>query len=129
MLAVGALSTIIDFGLFNVLLAFGTSAPLANAASMAIAMLGAYWTNLRWSYRDRGLAFSGVDLAKFIIINLTTAGLVQLGITAATASTSDPLVLNLVKAALTVAATVMRLVAYRRWVFSANDAEAASHDD
>lgn len=117
MLVVGVISTVIDFAVFNLLLWAGIAAGWANLAALAVATLAAYWGNLRWSFGDRLVSSRGRSLVLFILVNLVTAGLVELGVIAAARYWDEPLQLNIAKAVLTVIATLLRFVAYRSWVY------------
>jgi putative flippase GtrA len=117
MLVVGVISTAIDFAVFNLFLWAGVAAGWANLAALTVATLVAYWGNLRWSFGHRQVSSTGRSLVLFVLVNLVTAGLVELGVIVAARYWDEPLQLNIAKAALTVIATLVRFVAYRLWVY------------
>lgn len=117
MAVVGAVSVALDFGIFNLLLLAGAGAAIANLAAIGIATLVAFWGNLRWSFGHRSVADPGRAVAAFFAVNLVSAAAVELGVVAAAAVSSEYVVLNSVKLALTVVATVVRFIAYRSWVY------------
>ncbi|GAB3611843.1 GtrA family protein [Humibacter ginsengisoli] len=54
-LIIGALSTVIEIGLFNLFfLVFGWSPVWAKVASSLIALINAYFGNREWAFRNRG---------------------------------------------------------------------------
>ena len=130
---VGAICTVLDVGLFN-LLHFGANVEplLAKSISVAIATTASYIGNRQWSFRERGGKGFGREYPLFFLLNAIGLGF-SLGCLAVTKyglGFSGPLALNLAGNVIGMAgATVFRFWSYRRWVFPAvmpDDAPAAS---
>jgi putative flippase GtrA len=117
MAVVGAVSVIIDFGVFNALLSQAIAAGWANLVALVVATTAAFWGNLRWSFAHRTVADPRQALVAFFVVNLASAAVVEAGVVAAAWRTSDPAALNAVKLLLTVIATIGRFVLYRTWVY------------
>ncbi len=122
MAVVGAASFVVDFGVFNLLLATGASPAIANLAALAIATLVAYLANLRWTFSHREVTNRSRALVLFFVVNIVSAGAVQLAVMAAAAVSLDVAWLNGVKFAATVVATLARFVLYRSWVYREGNA-------
>lgn len=117
MAVVGAGSVVVDFGVFNVLLASGATPAVANLVALAIATLVAYLANLRWTFSHREVTNRSRALILFFVVNIASAGAVQVAVMAAAAVSLDVAWLNGVKFAMTVVATIVRFVLYRSWVY------------
>lgn len=117
MAIVGAASFIVDFGVFNLLLAIGASPAIANLTSLAIATLVAYLANLRWTFSHRDVTNRSRALVLFFVVNIVSAAAVQVAVMAAATVSLDVAWLNGVKFVATVLATMARFVLYRSWVY------------
>lgn len=117
MAIVGAASFVVDFGVFNMVLAGGASPAVANLVALAIATLMAYLANLRWTFAHREVSNRSRALVLFLAVNVVSTGLVQLAVMAAAAISLDVAWLNGVKLMATVVAAVARFVLYRSWVY------------
>lgn len=119
---VGAINTVIDFFVFNLLLQIG---PLkANVVSTVVATTTSYFMNRQWTFRGRARGDVRREYILFfffnvvgMVIQLAVLGLVRYGL-GFTAS-DGRLVLNIAKAAGIGVAMVFRFWAYRRFVFKA----------
>ncbi len=125
MSVVGAGSVIVDFGVFNLLLAVGSTPAVANLAALAIATFVAYLANLRWTFSHREITNRSRALILFFVVNIASAAAVQVAVMAAAAISLDVAWLNGVKFAMTVVATIVRFVLYRTWVYQSDNPEMA----
>jgi putative flippase GtrA len=117
MAAVGAVSVIVDFAVFNALLVIGTSPGWANLVALAVATLLAFLGNLRWTFRHREIANPHRSLMLFFVVNVGSAALVQVAVMVTAYITLETTWLNVVKFGATVIATVVRFWLYRTRVF------------
>jgi len=129
---VGAVCTVIDIGLFNVL-HFGAGVdPLgAKSLSVAIATLTSYLGNRHWSFRSRGGKGFSREFPLFFVLNAIGLGfsLACLAVTKYWLGFTGALALNLAGNVIGMAgATIFRFWAYRRWVFPAVVIEPAPAD-
>lgn len=117
MAVVGGLSVVVDFGVFNLLLYLGASPAIANLTALTVATLFAFVGNLRWTFSHREVNDPRRALVQFFLVNLISAGLVQLAVMAAAAVSVDVAWLNGVKLGATVLATIARFWLYRAYVY------------
>lgn len=117
MAVVGGVSVVVDFAVFNVLLAAGASPALANLTALVVATLFAFVGNWRWTFSHREIADPKRALLQFFLVNLISAGLVQVVVMAAAVVSLDVAWLNGMKLAATVVATLARFWLYRAWVY------------
>lgn len=119
-LVVGVAATVLDFAVFNALLAAGTSAGWSNVVAMLISMTAAFVGNYRWSFRHRAVRSLPHAYSTFAVINLVSLGFVQVAVVAAD-HVFDGAVgpINAAKAGALVVATAARFVGYRMLVFTA----------
>jgi putative flippase GtrA len=125
---VGAVCTVIDVGLFNVL-HFGANVDplLAKCISVAVATTASYLGNRHWSFRARGGRGFSREYPLFFLLNAVGLGfaLVCLAVTKYGLGLTGPLALNLAGNVVGMAgATIFRFWSYRRWVFPAINAGA-----
>ncbi len=131
---VGAISFVIDVGLFNILLYAGPleGKPLtAKVVSVAVATTFAYFGNRFWTFRHRGRTNMGREYALFFLLNgvamvIAVACLwvshYLLGLDSALA---DNISANVIGLAL---GTLFRFWSYRKWVFPAIPQESAEYE-
>ena len=128
--AVGAVSFVVDLGLFN-LLRFGPgdvleSKPLtAKVVSVAVATLVAWVGNRYWTFSDRRTSSRGRELAGFVVVNLggLVIGVGCLAFSHYVLGVRSPLADNLSANVIGLAlGTAFRYVAYRRLVFTGGSA-------
>jgi len=75
---VGAVNTIIDFGILNLLISvFGWSILLANTISFSVAVINSFLFNKYWTFRQRG-GNTYQQLAGFVLVALVGLGLSDL---------------------------------------------------
>lgn len=132
-LVVGVLATLTDIGLFNLLAFPADVAPtVAKTVSTVVAVLLSYTLNRFWTFRHRGGRGYGRELTLYGVINglslLASVGSLRL---AARFDLEGVLVLNAAAfGAVILVGTVIRFLAYRRWVFpSPVDRSSGGGDD
>ncbi|QDZ15001.1 GtrA family protein [Humibacter ginsenosidimutans] len=118
-LIVGALSTVIEIGLFNLFfLAFGWSPVWAKIASSLIALVNAYFGNREWAFRHRGRHGRLREAILFLIVNALCTGL---GVAIVWAGEwmfgRGPLVVNIVNVVSIGIVVLVRFVLYHWVVF------------
>jgi putative flippase GtrA len=136
---IGAISFVIDVGLFNLLLYFGPleGRPLtAKVVSVAVATTFAYFGNRYWTFRHRGRTNMGREYVLFFLLN-GVAMLIAVGclwvshyLMGLDSALADNISANVVGLAL---GTLFRFWSYRKWVFpevpdDAADRELAERD-
>ncbi|MEP6852882.1 MAG: GtrA family protein [bacterium] len=117
---VGAISFVIDVGLFNVLLHSGAGPITAKIVSTAVATTFAYFGNRHLSFSHRARTSLGREATYFFAINLLTlvGSLAVLAVFAYPLHYKfDKFVMNLVNLATIALGTVVRFDAYKRFVF------------
>lgn len=120
---VGAACFVLDIGLFQLLYAHAglgavTSKLLATLVSMSVAYVG----HRHWSFSHRARTGLRREYVVFAAVNGVTL-LLSLGVVAVVRYPLDqdsPLVLQLANVAAIAVGTVVRFLAYRRWVFVAH---------
>ena len=125
---IGAISFVIDVGLFNFLLYGGPIAvfedqPLrAKIVSVAVATTFAYFGNRFWTFRHRGRTNMGREYVMFFVLNgvamLIAVGV--LGISHYVLGFTSPLADNISANVIgLILGTLFRFWSYRKWVFPA----------
>jgi len=75
-LAVGIISSIVDFGLMNLFtLAFNLSLVLSQAISFTVAVLNSFLWNRYWTYPDSRSRSAIQQLVQFIVVNVAGIGI------------------------------------------------------
>jgi putative flippase GtrA len=128
MLAVGTAGFVIDFGLFNGLLALGAPPNVANLAAILVSSAVVFAVNLRWTYQHREVPLPHHSAAKFAGIQVASLTLIALGVALVTAVTSSVLVWNVAKFLLTIGIGFGRFYLYREWVYTEHG-RAPAHPD
>lgn len=120
-LIVGALSTLIEFAVFN-LLVFGAGVDVVGAkivASLA-ALVNAYFGNREWVFRHRRGAARTREMTMFLLVNvictLLGAGIVALGLSLLDAA-GRPLLLNAINLFSVGVVVIFRFALYHYFVF------------
>lgn len=125
---VGAGCFVLDLGLFQWLYVnAGMDAVLAKLVSTLVSMTVAYVGHRHWSFSHRARTGIRREYSIFFAVNgLTMAlGLGIMGIAHHVLGLDDPLVLLAVNVGSIGVGTVIRFVAYRRWVFVAEGTPVA----
>lgn len=118
---VGVVSFVIDVGLFQVLYArVGMEAVLAKVVSTAVAMTLAYVGHRYWSFSHRAHNRPVRQSVVFAVINLLTLalGVAVIWFVRYPLDQKSVLVIQLANLFSIALGTVIRYVAYRRWVFT-----------
>jgi len=131
---VGAMSFVIDVGLFNLLLYGGPleGKPLtAKVVSVAVATTFAYFGNRFWTFRHRGRTNMGREYLLFFMLN-GVAMLIAVGclwvshyLLGLDSALADNISANVIGLAL---GTLFRFWSYRKWVFPAVADDSAELD-
>jgi putative flippase GtrA len=117
-LVVGVLAVILDFALFNGLMAIGWAVWAANAVALFVSMTFAFAGNYKWTFAHREIKSLWHAYGAFAGINLVTVVFIEAAVVLAEVLWQpDALWLNIVKAVATAVATVARFFAYKKWVF------------
>ncbi len=124
MAVVGAISVVIDFGVFNALLWLGVSPGWANLIALAVATLAAFIGNFSWTFRHRDVTSPPRALLLFFAVNVGSAAIVQLAVMITAQLTIDPAWLNAIKFIATAVATIIRFCIYRSHVFQVEKIDA-----
>jgi putative flippase GtrA len=126
---VGAINTVVDFGLAN-LLVFGLhwSPLVGKAGSVAVAATSSYFMNRHWTFRHRARTGLGREYGLFFLLN-------GVGLLIAEACIwtvhnglhkSGPIWFNIAQLAGLVLGMAFRFTTYKRWVFMHPDRVAAA---
>ncbi|MGS0765462.1 glycosyltransferase [Syntrophomonas curvata] len=129
---VGILNTVIDFGIFNILISLsgmksGLFLLLINMAAVTTAIINSFILNRVWTFKSSEPAY-GIQFPKFILVSLTgmlvntaTVGLFAL---LSPAPDASYLMLNAAKLVAAVLSASWNFMFYRYWVFKKDSAES-----
>jgi putative flippase GtrA len=129
---VGAISFVIDIGLFNLFLHHGQGPIEAKTFSTAVSTTFAYFGNRHLSFSHRARTSLGREAGFFFLINLITlvGSLLILGVFAYPLHYKyDQVVMNVVNLVTIGIGTVIRFDAYKRFVFLHPDKVHFVHPD
>ncbi|MGV2982250.1 GtrA family protein [Microbacterium sp. AGC85] len=126
-LVVGALSTVIEIAVFNLLVfVWGWDPVLSKVVASLVALVNAYIGNREWTFRHRDRRGRVSELVLFLGVNLACtllgAALVWLGVEAFTGlrgHAPGALALNVVNLVSIVIVVLLRFVLYHKVVFRA----------
>jgi putative flippase GtrA len=124
-LTVGAISTLIEIGVFNLCyLVLGWDPIAAKVVASLVALVNAYVGNREWTFRDRPGRRRWVEIVLFVVVNAFCtalgAALVWLGVQAAgwmLGHEAGPVAVNAVNLVSIVVIVLVRFVAYHWIVF------------
>jgi putative flippase GtrA len=128
---IGAISFVIDIGLFNLLRHHGYGPITAKTVSTVVSTTFAYFGNRHLSFSHRARTSLGREAGFFFLINLGTLvlSLAMIGFFAYPLGyKNDTFVLNVVNLASIGIGTVIRFDAYKRFVFLHSDKVTANLD-
>lgn len=117
---VGAVNFALDVGIFQVMYAvIGADALLSKIVSTSITTTTAYFMHRHWSFSHRARTGIRREYPIFFLVNALTLALslLMIGFVHYTLDQSDTLVLQLTNIVSIVIGTVIRFLAYKRWVF------------
>lgn len=124
-LVVGAISTLIEVGVFNLLVyAWGVDVIWAKVIASLVALVNAYIGNREWTFRHRDRRGRVNELVLFLLTNAACTGLgallVWLGVEAARTAldrTPGHFIVNVVNLISIVIVVLVRFVLYHKLVF------------
>ncbi len=119
-LTVGAISTLIEIAVFNLLhYALGADVVTSKIVASLVALVNAYFGNREWTFRHRGHHGRALELFLFIVVNAICtalgAGIVAVGVSMF--DSPGPLIVNLVNLVSIVIVVVVRFLFYHYLVF------------
>lgn len=119
-LIVGALSTVIEIGVFNLAYyAFGMPVVWAKIVASLIALVNAYFGNREWAFRQRGSHGRRLEVLLFLVVNgvctAIGAGIVAVG--SHVAPHDGPVLLNAINLFSIGVVVIVRLGLYHWVVF------------
>lgn len=132
-LTVGAISTLIEIGVFNLLyLVFGWDVVVAKVVASLVALANAYFGNREWTFRSRGKHGRTTEVLLFLATNAVCTALgaviVWLGVAAASAmlgAPAGPVAVNIVNLGSIAIVVVVRFLLYHFVVFRGDRMPAA----
>ncbi|WP_407358507.1 GtrA family protein [Microbacterium sp. LTA6] len=135
-LIVGGVSTLIEVGVFNLLVyVWGVDLVWAKVIASLVALVNAYIGNREWTFRHRDRRGRVNELVLFVLVNAACtalgAALVWLGVQMLTGildRTPGPLGVNVVNLVSIVIVVLLRFVLYHKIVFRTAPAAAAPAD-
>ena len=124
-LTVGAISTLIEIVVFNLLyLALGVDVVTSKIIASLVALVNAYLGNREWTFRDRGGHSRALEITLFVIVNAVCTALgaliVWVGVLGASAflgREAGPFAVNLVNLGSIVIVVMVRFLLYHYVVF------------
>ncbi|MFC9919853.1 GtrA family protein [Agromyces binzhouensis] len=124
-LTVGAISTLIEIAVFNLLyLVLGVDLVAAKIIASLVALVNAYLGNREWTFRHRGGHSRSIEITLFIVVNAicTALGaiLVWAGVVAASATLgreAGPFAVNAINLMSIVVVVLLRFLLYHYVVF------------
>jgi putative flippase GtrA len=123
---VSVATTLLDFGLFNVLIAADVLPVVsANSIGYGAGIAASYLLNKYLTFQGGGRDRRSQEFALFVAINIVGLLLNNLAVVLAESAISDSaLVLNAAKLAAGVATWVVKFVAFERWVYPVREPTA-----
>jgi putative flippase GtrA len=119
-LTVGAISTLIEIAVFNLLhFGLGTDLILAKVVASLVALVNAYFGNREWTFRHRGQHGRVLELVLFLAVNaictVLGAGIVAVGV--GMLDSPGPVLVNVVNLVSIVIVVFVRFLFYHFVVF------------
>ena len=118
MLGVGTGGFVVDFVLFNTLVAVGARPNLANLLALLTSSAVVFGANLRWTFRHRDVHLPHYSAAKFAAVQLASVAIIASGVAVVTGLSSSLVLWNVVKFLLTIGVGFGRFYLYREWVYT-----------
>lgn len=124
-LTVGAISTLIEIVVFNLLyLGLGVDVVASKIIASLVALVNAYLGNREWTFRDRGGHSRALEITLFVVVNAVCTALgaliVWAGVLGASAflgREAGPFAVNLVNLGSIVVVVMVRFLLYHYVVF------------
>lgn len=116
--AVSVTTTLLDFGLFN-LLVLSDAAPvvIANTLSYGAGIVASYVLNKRLTFAGGGRDRRSQEIALFVVVNVAGLVLNNAAVAVAAWTAGSALVLNLAKIGAGAVTWVLKFAAFQRWVY------------
>ena len=119
-LTVGAISTLIEIAVFNLLhYALGMDVVASKIIASLVALVNAYFGNREWTFRHRGHHGRVLEVVLFIVVNAACtvlgAGILALGL--ALFHSPGPVIVNIVNLVSIVIVVLVRFLFYHYVVF------------
>lgn len=118
MLGVGTVGFVVDFVVFNTLVALGAGPNAANLVALVTSSAVVFGANLRWTFRHREVHLPHHSAAKFAAVQLGSMALIAAGVAVVTGLTSSVVLWNIAKFLLTIGVGFGRFYLYREWVYT-----------
>jgi putative flippase GtrA len=124
---VSVATTVVDFALFNMLVASETASPVAaNVVSYGAGVVASFWLNKRYTFSGGGRARLSQEFGMFALFNLAALALNTAGVAAVSLAFGDqPLLLNSAKLAAGAAIWALKYISFKRWVYPVAPGSAA----
>ena len=126
---VGAVCSVIDLGVFQLLYVHADVGPVTSRfVSTVVSMTAAYFAHRHWSFSHRARTGLRREYTVFAVVNVLTLAisLAMVAFVRYPLGQDGALVLQITNVASTAVGTLIRYLAYRRWVFVAHDHPAAN---
>ena len=131
-LIIGALSTLIEIAVFNLLVyALGMDVVWAKIIASLVALINAYFGNREWTFRNRDRRGRVNELVLFLLTNAACTGLGALLLWAGVQAVGSlqghpagPLAVNIVNLVSIVVVVLVRFVLYHRLVFRVSGSQS-----
>ncbi|MGB9376603.1 MAG: GtrA family protein [Mycobacteriales bacterium] len=120
---IGAVNTVLDFGVFNTLhFALGVGLLTSQAIAMVIAATSSYFMNRHWTFAKRARSGMRREYILFFLLNLVGLAILEacLAVTRYGMGLDSVAALNGAKVVGLILGTAFRFWSYRRWVFLAD---------
>lgn len=124
--AVSLATTLLDFGVFNLLVLGDFLQPVvANTISYGLGIAASYTLNRNLTFAGGGRDSRAHEMALFVAINVVGLVLNNIAVAIATdVAGEDALLLNAAKLAAGAAVWAFKFVTFKRWVYPTRSAEA-----
>ena len=119
-LTVGAISTLIEIAVFNLLhYAFGMDVVTSKIVASLVALVNAYFGNREWTFRHRGQHGRALELVLFLVVNAicTAVGAAIVAVGVGLLGSPGPVLVNIVNLMSIVIVVFMRFLFYHYLVF------------
>ena len=128
---VSVVTTILDFGLFNLLVWLeAVPAVAANTLSYGLGIIASYLLNKRLTFSGGGRDKRSHELALFVVLNLAGLALNNFAVALAVRVAGEtPVLLNAAKLLAGAATWLLKFVTFKRWVYPARGLPAEARTE
>lgn len=119
-LTVGAISTVIEIAVFNLLLyGFGADVVASKIVASLVALVNAYFGNREWTFRHRGHHGRALEVVLFVAVNAvcTALGAAIVAVGVGVLGEPGPVAVNIVNLMSIVIVVLVRFLFYHYLVF------------